>query len=676
MKMLMQKFILLTLHYLVITECQKPVKSKGTVQPLVYLFKYGYVSTNDFTENLPLKSNTITSFQKFAGLPLTGILDGRTFQQMRQPRCGMIDEVEQQNENKIKTSQRTTSWLSLFDKREEKLLTWSVKNGGQQITKAKVVHIITKAFKLWSSACDIRFKQVRNNPDIEISFQSRGHGDGNYFDGRGGILAHAFYPQSGKQGSETLVGDIHFDNAEQFEAQSKEGRNYFVWLATHEIGHSLGLRHSQIKGSVMFPWYDKQKHKMVKLHKSDIRALRRLYKNVELAPPTTSSGLSTPSTDMKTPSLIFTTNPESTLEASIGPMRTTGRIRSEGVSTSSEDSTSTEVSTTGEPVTTHETTLSLTSTATPKVSTKSESGDPTETLQTSTTNYQEPTVETSSTMTSTNQPATEFKEVSNAVMEGSSINPFESSTQPAMIIPSTTEISSTINSIETTKSNENEEKAGTTKDVNTLTCPRAVDQIEAVYHSSRYGITFVFNENNMLSFVRPNSLEVLVVSRFNYLPKIRDGIDAVLNIDGENRGPYQIIFSGESYYLYRDFVSNVFKKAGPYSIHDEENPMNFQFPRWVKKIDAAMTWTSDGMTYFFTDALYWKYDAKQKKMADGYPKQIKTRWEGIPDQVDAALSSEDLDVTYFISGDMVYILNDRTGYVRETMTVAEFLKCP
>ena len=55
-----------------------------------------------------------------------------------------------------------------------------------------------------------------------------------------------------------------------------------------------------------------------------------------------------------------------------------------------------------------------------------------------------------------------------------------------------------------------------------------------------------------------------------------------------------------SYYLYRDFVSNVFKKAGPYSIHDNQNPMNFRFPRWVKKIDAAMTWTSDGMTYFFT----------------------------------------------------------------------------
>ena len=66
------------------------------------------------------------------------------------------------------------------------MLTWSAKNGGRQIPKAKAVHMITKAFKLWSAACDIRFKQVQKNPDIEISFESRGHGDGNYFDGRGG----------------------------------------------------------------------------------------------------------------------------------------------------------------------------------------------------------------------------------------------------------------------------------------------------------------------------------------------------------------------------------------------------------------------------------------------------------------------------------------------------------
>jgi matrix metalloproteinase-14 (membrane-inserted) len=72
--------------------------------------------------------------------------------------------------------------------------------------------------------------------DIEISFERFDHGDGNAFDGKGGVLAHAFFPQFG--------GTAHFDDTEDWSVTEYVG-NQLLNTLTHEFGHSLGLRHSK-----------------------------------------------------------------------------------------------------------------------------------------------------------------------------------------------------------------------------------------------------------------------------------------------------------------------------------------------------------------------------------------------------------------------------------------------
>ena len=94
---------------------------------------------------------------------------------------------------------------------------------------------------------DLTFSEVCNTckADITVDFSPTDHGDDYPFDGPGGVLGHAFFPDDGR---------LHFDEAEEFTENSTRGINLGI-VATHEIGHILGLDHSFVKDAVMYPYY-------------------------------------------------------------------------------------------------------------------------------------------------------------------------------------------------------------------------------------------------------------------------------------------------------------------------------------------------------------------------------------------------------------------------------------
>ena len=51
-----------------------------------------------------------------------------------------------------------------------------------------------------------------------------------------------------------LAGDVHFNDDKHFTIESTKGKN-LLWVAVHELGHSIGLDHSNVKGSIMYPYY-------------------------------------------------------------------------------------------------------------------------------------------------------------------------------------------------------------------------------------------------------------------------------------------------------------------------------------------------------------------------------------------------------------------------------------
>ena len=72
-----------------------------------------------------------------------------------------------------------------------------------------------------------------------------------------------------------MSGDAHFDDDEPFTTRTSSGIN-LDWVAIHEFGHSFGLEHSNVRESIMYPWY-KGFIENIDLTYDDIQGIQALY---------------------------------------------------------------------------------------------------------------------------------------------------------------------------------------------------------------------------------------------------------------------------------------------------------------------------------------------------------------------------------------------------------------
>ncbi|UOB81996.1 matrilysin family metalloendoprotease (plasmid) [Bacillus sp. ZJS3] len=233
-----------------------------------YLCRFGYLQENNYKKNILDKqtSKALLKYQRFYGLPETGTFTKQTRDQMNLSRCGVPD------------TERSSLTFKVICPWEKSEITYAFELGTDDINEKNEFEAVRNAFKTWEVVTPLTFKEVSvtMEPDVLIGWRSAYDNDQSMI---GPTLAHADYPLGCSITTNSLPLPIHFDDSEYTWCIGVVSKAYDVeTVALHEIGHILGLEHSNVEGAVMFPTNLPDFIKRA-LTPDDIVGVERLYRN-------------------------------------------------------------------------------------------------------------------------------------------------------------------------------------------------------------------------------------------------------------------------------------------------------------------------------------------------------------------------------------------------------------
>ncbi|XP_065664898.1 matrix metalloproteinase-2-like isoform X2 [Hydra vulgaris] len=213
------------------------------------------------------KSNKkLQSSPMFGYFPETAVLT-------KNVRCAMPDNIRLHDTRIRRYTPQGSKW-------KKSDLTWKLLNdNNDNLSRSQVEDTLQQAFARWEAVTNLRFHKLEKNSneyaDIDVSFLYRfqqQQRDPTLFYGAGIVLAHGYYPNTNKG----ISGDLHFYDETTFTLGTTKGIN-LLWVAVHEIGHCIGLEHSSVENSIMYPRYKGYMGEKFTLSKDDILGIQSIY---------------------------------------------------------------------------------------------------------------------------------------------------------------------------------------------------------------------------------------------------------------------------------------------------------------------------------------------------------------------------------------------------------------
>lgn len=154
----------------------------------------------------------------------------------------------------------------LTAKWDKQIITYSIKNYTSDFDDLRTA--LNLAMTSWDIEIPVKLKYTTKTGDINLEFSV----SDKYFTDSPGVLAYAYFPDSGNLSGKIVFNDNYLWSIDgkpitALEYTRRTGKpvsnpeNMFatyniLHTLIHEIGHSLGLIHSNYKTDVMYPFYN------------------------------------------------------------------------------------------------------------------------------------------------------------------------------------------------------------------------------------------------------------------------------------------------------------------------------------------------------------------------------------------------------------------------------------
>lgn len=148
---------------------------------------------------------------------------------------------------------------------------WHLADKTPDMEGVKVIKAFVRAFAEWQPFLHpIVFTSTseKEKANIVINFAHDGDADLPEPFGSAAVLAYAYFPVDN-------YSEMWFDESESWGSMSSSTRIDLFKVAVHELGHSLGLGHTDAKKDIMLPFYDPDT--MVKITPDSSAAIDLLY---------------------------------------------------------------------------------------------------------------------------------------------------------------------------------------------------------------------------------------------------------------------------------------------------------------------------------------------------------------------------------------------------------------